>query len=570
MAKRASLRGKGAEIFYTADEGEPAVPEVEVPPAEAPPRRPRSKKPQPLPAASSPAEAVSPPSDTLMVKTPATVLAAPTPTSSVLPETERTPPPASAIITPPVAPPPPVPAALSPPGGMTISARYERLASEIDALYETATRKIAAGRGVGQTMQWLSEARKLVVAGKAADFAQAEWLIRQVSGLLKHGDEIDRLYEEVLEQVGDNPELVKQCMDWLHEARPKIMTGQMEDLIEAEFLMEEVKGVLTRVHKSRAASSSWGTRFLWGWLVAWLIILLGLFILDKPLAETLYARGWTPSGSLPPSSLAQFMLPWLCLIWGAVGSVFDTLIAINEHMAKRTYDGHYIAQGFASPIYGAILGILIYFLFTGGVVAVGTGVAFSSLGGTTATADVQATANTASRSLALWVVAFLAGFFHNRTFDLLSKVFDQILVTLKVLPEPPPTEEAAAPPASKPAVTVTAPAAGSQVRVGETVPVQVTAVDATGVSRVELWADSALVEAQKLPSPQPTVTATLQWTATTAGGHALMVKAYNAAETASDPVVLSILVTEEGTGPPEPPAVPPEPPEGPPPGDVIT
>ncbi len=575
MAKRASLRGKGVEIFYTNGEQDEAATAPETPPAEAAPRQPRTKKPKLLPAVapeSAPAlaDTVAPPPDALVVKTPATVLAAPAPPPSApLPEVGRTPPPAAPII-PPVSLPTPAPAAPPPTGG-TIPERYERLAREIDDLYEVATRKMAAGRGVGQTMQWLSEARKLVVAGKAADFAQAEWLVRQVSGLLKHGDEIDHLYAEVLEQVGDNPGLVKQCMDSLHLARPKIMTGRLEDLIEAEFLLEEVKGLLTRVQKSRAASHSWGTRLLWVWLVAWLAFLLGLFILDRPLAETLHARGWPSSGSLPPSSLAQFMLPWLCLLWGAVGSVFDTLIAINEHMAKRTYDGHYVAQGFASPIYGAILGILIYFLFTGGVVAISTGVAFSSLGGTTAMADVQATANTASRSLALWVVAFLAGFFHNRTFDLLSKVFDQFLITLKILPEAPKEEAAAAPAAAgKPVVTVTAPAAGSQVRVGDKVPVQVTAVDASGVSRVELWADGALMDAQKFPSPQPTVAVTLYWTAASAGGHALMVKAYNVAESASDPVTISILATDEGAGPPEPPEGPPEPPEGPPPGDVIT
>ena len=567
MAKRASLRGKGAEIFYPVDEGtaEPAATVAE---------QPRARKPKPLPVVTP--ETPLPPADIpassgeVVVKTPATVLAAPAPTPSATPALERTPPPASVTI-PPLSPPAPAGAVPSPAGGMTIAARYERLAGEIDTLYEIAARKIAAGRGIGQTMQWLSEARRLVVAGKTADFAQAEWLVHQVSGLLKHGDEIDHLYAEILEQVGDNPDLVRQARETLHQARIKLMTGQTADLIEAEYLMEEVKGTLARVHKSRVASNSWGTRFLWGWLVTWLLILLGLFILDRPLAELLYYRcGWIPAGSVPPTSLALFMLPWLCLVWGAVGSVFDTLIAINEHMAKLTYDGHYIAQGLASPIYGAILGLLIYFLFTGGIVAIGTGVAFSSLGGTTATADVQAMANTASRSLALWVVAFLAGFFHNRTFDLLSKVFDQILITLKILPEPEKKEEAAPAVVSKPSVTVTSPPAGSQAQVGETVSVQVTAVDASGVSRVELWADGVLIEAQKLPFPQPTVTATLKWTATTAGGHALMVKAYNVAETASEPVILSLLVSEQEPGPPAPPEVPPAPPEGPPPGEVIT
>jgi hypothetical protein len=400
---------------------------------------------------------------------------------------------------------------------LTTSARYDRLAGEIDELYAIATRKMATGRGVGQSMQWLSEARQWVLTGKTSDFAKAELLVQQVSGILKHGDEIDKLYAEVLEDVSDSPKLIKQCMDWLHEARQKIMTGELKDLIEAEFLMEEVKGILARVRKSRAASASWQTRFLWLWLVGWLVVLLAFFITDKPLAETLYHNfSLAPMGSVPPSSLAQFMLPWLCLIWGGVGSVFDTLIAINEHMANRTYDGHYIAKGFASPIYGAILGILIYMLFAGGVVAVGTGITFSSLGPTSAATDVESTALTAARSLALWAVAFLAGFFHNRTFDLLGKVFDQVLITLKILPEKKEEEKEPPPPAGPPVEPGLTPPAGPPVAEPST------------------------------PPAGPPVTPP------------------------SPPPVTQPLPPEAPSGPPEGPPLPPEgppgPPEGPPPG----
>jgi len=455
MSRRASLKGKGVEIFYpNGEEAEAAPTEAAPAPSEeaatrkpAPRRTRRAPKPQPpaeaRAAAASPVKTptaviTSPLPATPVVKTPTSVRAAmpalpaervrPTPTAL------RTPPPATTRAAAPASPPPE-------PAELTTSARYDYLAREIDELYEIAARKMAAGRGVGQSMQWLSEARQLVLTGKSSDFAKAELQVRQVSGILKHGDEIDSLYDDVGEQVGDNPDLTEQCMGWLHEARQKIMTGELDDLIGAEFLMEKVKSVLARVEKSRQGANSWPTRILWFWLAGWLILLLALFIADKPLAEALYRSGLAPSGSVPPFSLTQYMLPWLCLVWGAVGSVFDTLIAINEHIAKRSYDSHYLGQGFASPLYGAILGILIYFLFTGGVVAVGTGVAFSSLGGTTSTADVQTTANTASRSLALWVMAFLGGFFHNRTFDLLGKIFDQILITLKILPEPPKEEE---------------------------------------------------------------------------------------------------------------------------------
>jgi len=484
MPRRASLKGKGAEIFYPngekegdEDHAEPAssaaAPPTEAAAAKKPTtrRKRRTRKPKAQPPTDD-VTAKAPPVKTLATvvadtPSPATPVAkTPAPVRSALPP----PPPATRVVpspaTPRAAPPPATPRATSlarppEPAELTTSARYDYLAGEIDALYDVAGRKIAAGRGVGQSMQWLSDARRLVMTGKAADFAEAELLVKQVSGILKHGDEIDKLYARVLEEVGDSPKLTEQCMDLLHQARKKIIAGELGDLIGAEFLMEEVKGILVQVRKSRASSRTPSTILLWFWLMGWLLAFLGLFIADKPLAEMLYYDlGLAPSGSLPPSSLAQYMLPWLCLVWGAVGSLFDTLVAINKHMANRTYDGHYIAQGFASPMYGALLGTLMYFLFTGGLVAVGTGVAFSSVGGTSSAADVQVTATTAARSLALWVIAFLSGFFHNRTINLLGKIFDQILITMKIIPEPkeeppqppsPPVEPSVTPPAVPPA-----------------------------------------------------------------------------------------------------------------------
>ncbi|MBU1746092.1 MAG: hypothetical protein KKA73_00245 [Chloroflexi bacterium] len=100
-------------------------------------------------------------------------------------------------------------------------------------------------------------------------------------------------------------------------------------------------------------------------------------------------------------------------------------------------------------------------------------------------------------------------------------------------------------PSSKPVVTITAPTAGAQVPLNQPLAVQVTALDTSGVSRVELWIDNALVNTQNLPTPQPTAAVTLQWVAAPAGPHALMVRAYNAANVASDPVMMSIVVTDQ-------------------------
>ncbi len=96
--------------------------------------------------------------------------------------------------------------------------------------------------------------------------------------------------------------------------------------------------------------------------------------------------------------------------------------------------------------------------------------------------------------------------------------------------------------ASKPTVSIIAPASGAQVPAGETVTVQVMAVDARGVTRVDLQVDGLLVATQSLPQPVAAYQGVLTWAAMTLGPHVLLVQATNAAGITSDPAVVSVLV----------------------------
>lgn len=94
-------------------------------------------------------------------------------------------------------------------------------------------------------------------------------------------------------------------------------------------------------------------------------------------------------------------------------------------------------------------------------------------------------------------------------------------------------------------VSIVAPVAGAQFAPGETVTVQVMAMDTRGVARVELLVDNALVAAQSVPQPQSTYQGSLVWAASTPGAHTLLVRATNEAGVVSDPAVLSVLVRDE-------------------------
>ncbi|MBU0495613.1 MAG: hypothetical protein KKA73_26080 [Chloroflexi bacterium] len=97
----------------------------------------------------------------------------------------------------------------------------------------------------------------------------------------------------------------------------------------------------------------------------------------------------------------------------------------------------------------------------------------------------------------------------------------------------------------KPVVQIVSPAAGAQFPPGTTVTVQIMTADAAGIARVELLVDNVLVATNSLQQPMPTWQGALVWVAATPGAHTLLVRATNVAGAASDPAVISVLVTDQ-------------------------
>ncbi len=95
-----------------------------------------------------------------------------------------------------------------------------------------------------------------------------------------------------------------------------------------------------------------------------------------------------------------------------------------------------------------------------------------------------------------------------------------------------------------PTVTITSPQNGAAFAVGVAVPVVVTAIDTTAVSRLDLAADGIVVDTYTTPIPtgQQSIAAQLTWTGATEGAHALTVTAYHPDGTASAPATVNIVV----------------------------
>ncbi len=98
-------------------------------------------------------------------------------------------------------------------------------------------------------------------------------------------------------------------------------------------------------------------------------------------------------------------------------------------------------------------------------------------------------------------------------------------------------------PAAKPTVTILVPVPGAQLNEGEEVQVQSLATDPTGIVRVELAVDGAVVatDVPPIPKGQTTYTLVQRWKATP-GTHTMSVRAFNASGAASDPALLSVVV----------------------------
>lgn len=94
---------------------------------------------------------------------------------------------------------------------------------------------------------------------------------------------------------------------------------------------------------------------------------------------------------------------------------------------------------------------------------------------------------------------------------------------------------------ARPVVTILSPSSGSEFLVDDEILVQSSSVSQTGIDRVELWANGALVAAQAGNGKQ-SVTALHRWTPGIEGPYLLEVKAVDTANQASDPVGVTINV----------------------------
>jgi hypothetical protein len=98
-------------------------------------------------------------------------------------------------------------------------------------------------------------------------------------------------------------------------------------------------------------------------------------------------------------------------------------------------------------------------------------------------------------------------------------------------------------PPSKPSIVITSPPSNSQFREGDTVAVQSTSTDSSGIVNVELVVDGNVVRTDPAPVAQASFTVIQNWEATI-GQHTILVRAYNKQNVASDPAGINVSVSQ--------------------------
>lgn len=168
--------------------------------------------------------------------------------------------------------------------------------------------------------------------------------------------QIERLYDDVKSQLRDSPKLTERCFDLLLQARQAF---ERHDHARTEFFIQSTDALIKRSVKSAEGARSPVVLGLWVWQL--LALLIGVIIVALS-----YVTGLTLFG-LPVA--AELIVLIRTLGWGMIGGVIGALYNLTRFVQRREYDPAYAMHYFARPIFGMLLGALLFVLSQAGILA---------------------------------------------------------------------------------------------------------------------------------------------------------------------------------------------------------
>ncbi len=211
--------------------------------------------------------------------------------------------------------------------------------------------------------------------------------------LMARVDELlDEIYARLSTSTGQNT--LEEVLKLLKTARHTLIENP-RDYDTAEYYVYRAKMLLDRFESVRRDSYRWVGLGIFVYEVLLAAVVITGFIFGQPLTDALVARG------VPEWAAA----PWSTIMAGAAGGIMGALWALAEHTAiKQDFDKQHTMWYLGSPVTGALLGIVLYYMMHAGTWAMGAEVTTS-----------------ASDRPFLLVLAILVGFQQNVALDLFER-----------------------------------------------------------------------------------------------------------------------------------------------------
>ncbi|MBN1661224.1 MAG: hypothetical protein JXA93_22720 [Anaerolineae bacterium] len=224
--------------------------------------------------------------------------------------------------------------------------------------------------------------------------------------------QIDAAYESVRRIVGENEAVAVDAYNTLLKARDILVMRKIDQLAQAEYYLELVRARMKRVSASESAAKKYQWRIL-AWGMFWGIAFLVLLIL---LGQDWFRNIVAPAGEA--DSLIELDIFVSAMLWGGVGGAVAVLYSLFKHVGERDFDSQFLVSYVGKPFLGFISGAIIYMAFNLVIRALG----IFPAGTQTAEGDVVP----AVAPGVVYLVALAAGFKEARLLALIDSLWDQI------------------------------------------------------------------------------------------------------------------------------------------------
>ncbi len=219
---------------------------------------------------------------------------------------------------------------------------------------------------------------------------------------------IDRLYDELTRTLAHKEEVADRAFQALQQARGILWT-RPEDVVQAEYLVNQVRAIVNRYRLSEEWGRTYGFRLL-VYETVFLLLFLGGFLAIQLGQTAIVAWITARLGPAADTTFTAVTVPFLTtLMWGGIGGVVGALYSLWWHVAQvQDFDRRYIMWYLVQPIMGFVLGGIVFLIISTG---------FLALQGTLPSPE-------AARGIQMFpaLVAALGGFRQKFVYELLERI----------------------------------------------------------------------------------------------------------------------------------------------------